>query len=368
MKTYTDGVKTLQDGTNQYVAGTNGLADSVLSYIAGEQQIAAGVSALYTSITNFPSLYTAFSGSFTAYIDSVNTLLSKDTINALSSASNTLADSAAKEESMLQALEAGYNSAYSTLSDLADAISSSDLTDEQKASYNQALASLYALTNDTANNQTPSLKKAANTASDMKSGANALSDTVSVFEQNRTAIYTGGEDLKNTNASIAASITGTVTGIKSVNDSLTTLSSYNEDLSKGAGTLKKSGTTIKNGIKELHKNAKKFKTSSSQLLQGAVSLSDGVNTLNKKAPEVKKGISALASGSDALTGGLRAFKKEGTQKMKDTYEDKIETVIHRFRSITGENAGYDNFTGISDDMKGSVKFIFQTEKIRANAE
>ena len=54
--------------------------------------------------------------------------------------------------------------------------------------------------------------------------------------------------------------------------------------------------------------------------------------------------------------------------MKDTYEDKIETVIHRFRSITGENAGYDNFTGISDDMKGSVKFIFQTEKIRANAE
>lgn len=368
MKSYADGVKTLKTGTDQYVDGTASLADGVISYIAGEQQIAAGASALYAAVKDFPALYTTFSSSFITYLNGVHSLLGKENMDKLTAGTNALASGAATEEAMLNALDAGYNSAYNTLADLSAAIEASNLTDEQKAAYSQALASLNALTNDESDSQTPSLKKAAAAASGIKSGADTLDASASALSKNAETIRSGSDALKTANTTIAASISSTVTGVQSVNDGLTSLSAYNETLSTGAETLKKSGASLKRGVKELNKNAKLFKTSTSQLQKGANALLDGAKTLNSAAPEVKKGISALASGSSALTGGLKTFKSEGTEKMKETYEDNIKTVINRFRSMTGENARYESFTGISDDMEGSVKFIFQTEEIKADTE
>ena len=62
--------------------------------------------------------------------------------------------------------------------------------------------------------------------------------------------------------------------------------------------------------------------------------------------------------------GMNQFKDEGTGKLQSEYNSKIKTVMDRFKAITKDADEYKTFSGISDDMDGTVKFIFQTEEIK----
>ena len=51
-------------------------------------------------------------------------------------------------------------------------------------------------------------------------------------------------------------------------------------------------------------------------------------------------------------------------EMSREYNIKIKTVMDRFKAITADADEYKTFSGIADDMNGTVKFIFQTEEIK----
>ena len=97
---------------------------------------------------------------------------------------------------------------------------------------------------------------------------------------------------------------------------------------------------------------------------GATKLSKGASKLNGATKEVKTGVNKLQDGSVTLLDGMNQFKDEGTGKLQSEYNSKIKTVMDRFKAITNDADEYKTFSGISDDMNGSVKFIFQTEEIK----
>ena len=51
--------------------------------------------------------------------------------------------------------------------------------------------------------------------------------------------------------------------------------------------------------------------------------------------------------------------------LRNEYNNKVKTVLDRFDSLTGEAGQYNSFSGLADGMNGKVKFIFQTEEIKA---
>lgn len=353
IKQYTNGVTTLTNGAGQYVAGANQLASGVTQYVSGEKLIDDGISKLYNSAKDFPAQYNEFHAGLSAYVDAVNgipatiktempTMLTP-IVSSIAGASTSDAEAAAKSK-MSAAIEAINNT---TLSD----------TDKEtlKTAVNDAMAA--ALTAGLAKQKQTDTLAAKNAAGSIDTSA--LETQFAALEKNGNALVTNSGKIK-------AGVAAVGSGAKDLYDGIKQLSSANDSLLTGAATLSKSGLSLTDGIKTLTGSTKTLTSSANQLSNGAAKLSKGASKLDGATKEVSSGVNKLQDGSVTLLDGMNQFKNEGTGKLQDEYNSKIKTVMDRFKAITKDADEYKSFSGIADDMDGSVKFIFQTAEIKSD--
>ena len=93
-------------------------------------------------------------------------------------------------------------------------------------------------------------------------------------------------------------------------------------------------------------------------------LKHGGNTLSKGTNSLTDGIRTLADGAKDLNSGMKEFDETGIQKLKSTFDDDIQGLLDRVDDISQESKAYKSFSGIRDDMNGSVKFIIETAEIK----
>lgn len=113
---------------------------------------------------------------------------------------------------------------------------------------------------------------------------------------------------------------------------------------------------LKDGIDSL-------KTGSGQLLTGADTLYTGSLTLQSGAGALIDGITQLRDGSLELSDGLKEFNEKGIQKLVEAVGGDLEGLLDRLNAVRDVSRSYRNFSGISDEMDGQVKFIYRTEEI-----
>ena len=77
-------------------------------------------------------------------------------------------------------------------------------------------------------------------------------------------------------------------------------------------------------------------------------------------PEVWKDPSynQLDQGAGELNSGMIEFNREGIEKLVNAFDGDIESLLDNLNGILDASKAYNNFSGISDDMDGEVKFIF----------
>ena len=56
------------------------------------------------------------------------------------------------------------------------------------------------------------------------------------------------------------------------------------------------------------------------------------------------------------------FNEEGIQKLVSAFNGDIEGMLDKLNTMVDASKNYKNFSGISDEMDGEVKFIFVTNK------
>ena len=116
---------------------------------------------------------------------------------------------------------------------------------------------------------------------------------------------------------------------------------------------------------------------SEQIYNGASELNDGLKTANAGIKKLVDGFSELQNGSDELidgvdqlkggamqlSDGMKKFDEEAMQKLVDITDSDIKSLIVRFRATVDISRAYKSYSGISNDMSGSVKFIYKTDSI-----
>ena len=117
------------------------------------------------------------------------------------------------------------------------------------------------------------------------------------------------------------------------------------------------------GAKELTAGTSKLKEGSSALSEGTDKLYDGILTLKNGIPALKDGITKLCDGSLSLSEGLKEFNEKGIQKIIDAVDGDLSGLADRVKATIDVSKQYRNFSGISDDMDGQVKFIYRTDEI-----
>ena len=65
---------------------------------------------------------------------------------------------------------------------------------------------------------------------------------------------------------------------------------------------------------------------------------------------------------------MNEFKTEAIDKLMDLYHDDLEGLMDRFDAIVDAGRSYNSFTGLTDNMEGSVKFIYRTEGIEPDED
>ncbi|MCQ2548226.1 MAG: hypothetical protein MJ145_04400 [Clostridia bacterium] len=101
---------------------------------------------------------------------------------------------------------------------------------------------------------------------------------------------------------------------------------------------------------------------------GAFTLNGYLGQLYDGSKDLKSGITKfmgymgeLEDGSKALMEGMCKFDKEGIQKIVNLYKDDIKGLADKLGKVKDAGIAYNNFSGISKGVPGSVKFIFKTE-------
>lgn len=164
---------------------------------------------------------------------------------------------------------------------------------------------------------------------------------------------------------VQAQLTAASEGAKKIISLKTSLDSYNA-FYLGLRSYTDGVDSAAAGAVKLHSGAATLKDGTAQLKEGAATLYNGVLTMKDGTPALTEGVTKLRDGSMQLSDGMKQFAEQGIQKLVDFVDGDLEGFVARLKATVDVSKEYNNFSGISADMDGKVKFIYRTEEMKAN--
>lgn len=157
-------------------------------------------------------------------------------------------------------------------------------------------------------------------------------------------------------------------GLGSVKDGSSTLANGLSNLETGANDLSTGNKALDQGISGANDGVRVLAEGSDALLEGAgklnagaAALSDGLGTLRNGFGQLSDGIQQLSGGAGELHEGMIQFDEEGIEKLVNIFDGGTEAFLDKINMMLDNSRNYKNFSGISENMDGEVKFIFITE-------
>lgn len=384
------GVSAVDSYMKQIIAGFED-KDGEAGLLNGSKQVADGVA-------SFVDILNSSTGSIDAQIEKI-----MEQVNALSgiNSSDTLAKTVANIETQIND-----NQNTATVADiLTNATGGKIKTYEQYTALVQANYSVIALleVRDSLNTMISSkqaeLEKLTAGSAGVASGINTVYTSFSTLSSSVTELNLGASSLNTQSQAINTGFTDLITGIdtllgganqvyngaQSVNKGAAALKTGASTLSSGASTLYDGLKSMKGGTKTLHAGSIDLKDGAYKLYGGSAALDAGINKLYSGASKLDSGAGALYKGAGSLndgTGklydgtvnlkdgtaelndGMLKFDDEAITPMTDKLGERFPEIYDLLYAIAEEGDKYNNFTGISDGMDGTVKFIYKTNGIK----
>ena len=117
------------------------------------------------------------------------------------------------------------------------------------------------------------------------------------------------------------------------------------------------------GTKQLGDGLSTLKSNNETLNSGASALKAGTSQLRSASATLADGVDQLAEGSITLKDGMIEFNETGVQKLANLVKNDAQDAVDTIKKIVELGNDYQSFAGKSDDVKGTVKFIYKTEGI-----
>lgn len=404
-----DGAAALDAGTQQAAAGAASLNSGVQQTAAGTGDLASAAwqlaNALSANGANQTSEDTTSSWDEVTQLQELETTLQgcedlpEGTLEALESVIGSLQAEQNERDNLANAAPAADNSALSGLAQQvaegASAIDSAFHGDGTTSGIAGGAAALNAALNDgDPGNGVPSIKYAASAlnnalnagdpstgTSSIRAGSSALNTALNIGDAStRTAsikdgISTLNEGVNGENGLSSqvdrgvsklkagtSQVLGGVAGESGLADGLKQLSEGSSQISTGAGTLNQKMGEANEGAATLFAGASQIASGAGELNIGAGTLAAGIQTLQTGSGSLIDGVKQLDEGAKTLNEGMIQFNEEGIKKLVSAFDGDLDGLLDKLNTMMDASKKYTNFTGISDDMDGEVKFIFVSNK------
>lgn len=407
---YTSGTDTLLKGVTTYTKGVDSLGKSVNDYADGVNKLVAATGAFYDGTKDFPSQYAKFSTGLNTFLNNVTTQLSEQKLKEYQKGTSQLVSGVQQLNAGATQISSGIDQINGTMKKLEATEQTNAMVNglkQMKAGYEKALANpeLDATTKATYQAQIQAvtgaityIEGATQAASaidastdgegsndlkagvqqivkntDSKNGALAtgvgtLNTTISSLAASTSELANGAKQLQAGDASIKSGIDAVASNSKEIYQAGLKITSNNKALKGGVSELKTNSKKIRTNSKKITANSKTLAKGSTSLFKGSKKLYNGTQKLNSNSSKLLDGMDQLQKGADKLNTGMNDFNKKGIASLTDTVNSMVDsgrTLQSRVDRLGTAAKNYKSFSGNSDSMDGSVKFVFATSELKS---
>lgn len=125
-----------------------------------------------------------------------------------------------------------------------------------------------------------------------------------------------------------------------------------------------------NSVDTLVQGVKKYTAGVDKAFAGTKLLTDGTSQLAEGINTLKDGSQQLADGAKTLKDGMVKYNDEAISKLTDSSRiTSLQEASNLLSAMSESEDNYSNYSGISDDAEGSIKFIFKvngSKKAKSN--
>ena len=101
-----------------------------------------------------------------------------------------------------------------------------------------------------------------------------------------------------------------------------------------------------------------LKTGSGKLVQNNLALNTGITQLSDGTTDIVDGVDKLFDGSIQLSDGADELMN-AIAKVVDAYDGDLKPLEDKLEAMADAGAGYQTYTALPENAKGSVKFIYK---------
>lgn len=149
-------------------------------------------------------------------------------------------------------------------------------------------------------------------------------------------------------------------GLSTVQDSL-------EQLAQGMEQMKTGVTALSQGSRGLTEGLSQFETAIGTAAEGSSQLNTALSQVSVAGGKLGSAYWQLVDGMNAFADGVSEFDEEGIQSLAELTGPEYMEVIRRVKAARDAEHSYNNFSGILDGQKGSVRFVIETDEIGTDA-
>ena len=360
VKELAGGASSLSSGVSKLTNGSRSLAEGTASLEKGAEQLNSGIGQMNDEVGSSMPVLTNAMNQLATGAENLSSGISQAAagaqavssgIGTVHESADQLAQGAASVKRGVQEvadgarkLAGGMQTAQTSAADLAKLAESINTSPEDQTKMQQLIGGLSKLSGSldasAAQKLAVGADEAAKGAKEVSEGAQALSGAT-------------GSDGKL--AKGAADIASALSAQGAIGSGASQLSG---GLSQASGQVTSFSGTLTSALGQLATGSGSLAKGSSAVNSGAGQLANGINTLNSKIPTLTSGVDKLSSGAEQLADGMARFDKEGIQKLVDYMDGDVAGLLEKANEMLSNSKKYNNFSGIDEDMNGSVKFVF----------
>lgn len=361
LSTNVENVKSFDQGTRDYVKGVNQYASGVDGYIDGVDKVVSGISGAKTAADAAATAAADYGTNAGIIAGKVSALVSPELSQGMKS------DTKKIENSIENIAEAGEKTKteIQKITDIIDKLvnmKKESTEEKQKEEIQSVIDSLTAVRDA----QTLLIEKISNEVaedSDTKASITSMESNITNVEEAQKSLGTDVFQLEEKTKQVVIAM-GTYSAYASgLEQGATALSEPGKTLKKSSAALKKAGKAVGTGSKGIREAFIKSNKAVRTISTGMSTMNKQTKKLPKATKKMKQSFDQLNKGSNKFTSGVKKYKTEGIDEMEDTYNDNINPIIQRLRSVTSDKAIYRNFSGETQEMNSSTTFIFQTDSV-----
>lgn len=144
-----------------------------------------------------------------------------------------------------------------------------------------------------------------------------------------------------------------------------------EEVEKGIKQAEAASGQLSVGLGKVNEGQKQILGGISQLNVGSKELSRATGELSNGGMKLKDSSNQLKDGAKELDEGMNKFHKEGISEISKRIDESdldIDTIMDTKDELINLSKEYNSFTGASEEMESSVKFVMKTEQIKGEEE